>query len=890
MTLSPGSHLGPYEILAPIGAGGMGEVYRARDTRLERTVAIKILPAHLSDKPAAKERFEREARAISLLSHPNICHLYDVGTQDGVSFLVMEFLEGETLADRLARGPLPLEQVLRCGADICEGLEKAHRTGVVHRDLKPANIMLTKSGAKLMDFGLAKPAAGAIDAGSSLQKTISHPLTSEGSLVGTFQYMSPEQVEGKEVDARSDIFSLGAVLYEMATAKRAFPGKSQLSGASSILEQEPDPISAVRPMMPPEMDHIVSGCLAKDRDERFQTAHDVKLQLKWIATSGSQLRPPSARSSRERWILGSLVILLLAALAAVTLRPSREAAPTTWSSILAPEGTSFAYFAGPVAVSHDGRRLVFVATTSDGQDVVWVRALDAPTARALPGTAGASYPFWSRDDRQIGFFTAGKLKTTEAGGGPVVTLCDAAGARGGTWNASGVILFATTWGGIKRVPVSGATPTEITKPDPTMGVRSHRWPLFLPDGRHFLYLASNFRGGSGEIASINLGSLDSSESRVLFHARSNAAYIPGHILFVRNRLLMAQPFDELQLEVRGEPFPIAEQVQYDELTWRGVFSSSANGILAYQGGNTGANSHLVMLDRAGKPLRTVGTPGDLVIHRISPDGQRVAVSVLDSSVVNYQLWIYDLFREKETRLTFGPHRSRNPAWAPDGKTLIFTMNKNGPYDLYEKRSDGTGSEELILESESYKYPTDWSADGRYVAFSSNSAQQKTSVWILPRFGERKPYIFLQGDHNAGEARFSPDGRWVAYTSDESGRAEIYVTPFPQAASKWQVSAAGGTSPRWRRDGKELFYLAADSKLMAAEVAPGGSILQVGAVHPLFPVLLRTGPSRFELSSTSEQIGYDSAPDGSWFVVNAPPAGIPPPITLITNWSADPKRR
>ncbi|HET6372703.1 MAG TPA: protein kinase [Candidatus Polarisedimenticolia bacterium] len=890
MMLATGSRLGPYEILAPLGAGGMGEVYRARDTRLERIVAIKILPAHLSEKPAARERFEREAKAISSLNHPNICHLYDVGSQDGVSYLVMEYLEGETLAERLRKGPLTLDQILKYGVDICDGLETAHRTGVVHRDLKPANIMLTKSGARLMDFGLAKPSVATLGSGSSSLKTRSEPLTAEGSMVGTFQYMSPEQVEGKEVDGRSDVFSLGAVLYEMVTGKRAFEGKSQLSVASAILEKEPEPISVVKPMTPPEMERVVRVCLAKDPDARVQSAHDVRLQLEWIATGALRPRARAASSTRERWILITMLILLIVALAAVLLRPSRDAASATWSSILAPEGTSLAYFAGPVAVSHDGRKLAVVATTSDGKDVVWVRSLGAPDAQALPGTVGASYPFWSGDDRQIGFFAGGKLKTTEAVGGPVVIVCEAAGARGGAWNESGVILFSSTWGGVKRVSISGGTPAEITKLDPARGELSHRWPSFLPDGRHFFYLASNFRGGSAEAASIYLGSLDSTETKILFNARSNAAYIPGHLLFVRNRLLMAQPFDEQRLEIRGEPIPIVEQVQYDELTWRGVFSGSETGVLAYQGGNTGVNSRLVMFDRSGKQLRIIGTPGDLIIHRISPDGQRVAVSVMDPSVMNYQLRLHDLFGEKETRLTLGPHRSRNPVWSPDGKTIVFSMNKKGPYDLFEKRSDGTGSEELVWESGANKFATDWSADGRFVVYSSSSGTEKSAVWILPRFGERKPYVFVQGDHFVGEARFSPDGRWLAYTSDESGRAEIYVTPFPQAASKWQVSAEGGTSAKWRRDGKELYYLSADSRLVAVDVGTGGDIFQVGAARPLFQVLLRTGPSRFDLSSTSEQIGYDSAPDGTWFVVNSPPEGSPPPITLITNWSADLKRR
>ena len=890
MVLKPGSRLGPYEILSPLGAGGMGEVYRARDTRLDRTVAIKILPAHLSDKAAARDRFEREARAISALNHPSICQLYDVGSQDSgqgpIGYLVMEYLEGETLADRLARGPLPLDQVLKYGAEICEALAKAHRTGVVHRDLKPGNIMVTRSGVKLMDFGLAKALPSADGAASSL-KTASHALTAEGALVGTFRYMSPEQVEGKPLDGRSDIFSLGTVLYEMVTGRQAFQGQSQLSVASAILEKMPEPIHEVMPTAPPSIDHLVRSCLAKDPEERFQTAHDVKIQLKWIGTGAPLPHASARRSQRERWVLLSVMAVLAAALAFVSLSPRRDTTVETWSSILAPEKTSFAYFAGPASLSQDGRSLAFVATTSNGEDLVWVRSLSSPNAVALSGTTGASYPFWSSDSRHIGFFAGGKLKTIDAGGGPVVTLCDAIGARGGTWNESGVILFANTWGGIQRVSSSGGAPTTITTLDASGGELSHRWPYFLPDGRHFLYLATNFRGGSALAAAIRIGSLDATDSKILFTARSNAAYVPGHLLFVRDRLLMAQPFDEKRLEIRGQPIPIAEQVQFDELTWRGVFSGSRNGVLAYQGGNTGLNSQLIRVDRSGKPIATIGPPADLITQRVSPDGQRVAVSVLDMSVLNYQLWLYDLARGKESRLTFGTNRSRNPVWAPDGKTLLYALNKNGPYDLFEKRTDSTGSEELVLESGSSKYPSDWSSDGRYVAYGSTVARDWTSVMILPRFGDRKPFVFLQGEHNAGEARFSPDMRWVAYTSDESGRGEIYVTPFPQAASKWQVSTSGGMSPRWRRDGKELFYLGADSRLMAAEVDASGPIFQVGEVRPLFPALLRTGPSRFELGSTSEQIGYDSAPDGTWFVMNSPPAGTSAPITLITGWSPEP---
>jgi serine/threonine protein kinase/Tol biopolymer transport system component len=894
MALTSGTKLGPYEIVSPLGAGGMGEVYRARDTRLERDVAIKVLPANLSSDPNLRQRLEREAKAVSKLSHPHICTLYDIGHQDGVDFLVMELIEGETLEQRLTKGPLPPDQTTRYAAQIADALAKAHKLGFTHRDLKPANIMLTKAGAKLMDFGLAKQSGPAPLAAALTEMTMEQAkLTGEGTIVGTFQYMAPEQLEGKNADARTDIFALGEVMYEMATGKPAFSGKSRASLIASILTTEPPPITQLQPMTPPALERVVRKCLAKDPDERWQSASDLASELNWMAEGGSRAAEPTSvvaiRAGNERWIWMAAVVILLAAVAALYFHSSPNRPQPTWSSILAPEKTSFAYFAGPVDVSHNGQKLVFVGTTAEGQDVVWVRPLGAPNAQALAGTEGASYPFWSGDDRSIGFFSAGKLKTIDAAGGPVVTICDAAGSRGGTWNQSGVILFSTTWGGIYRVPSSGGTPTEITKLDASRRELSHRWPYFLPDGKHFFYLSANFASGSMETASAYLGSLDSGEVKLLFRARSNVAYTSGYVLYVRDRMLTAQAFDEKQLEIRGQPVPIVGQVQFDELTWRGVFSCSLNGILVYQGGNTGANSRLIMFDRAGKEIKTIGTPADSNNQRISRDGQRLAVGVLDTSIVNYQLWLYDLFREKETRLTFGPNRNSFPVWAPDGNSVVFASNKNGPYDIFEKRSDSTGSEELVLQSDANKYPTDWSSDGRFIAYSSTSPREgkpKIAQWLLPRFGDRKPYVLLQGEFNVGEGHFSPDGRWLAYTSDESGRAEIYVTPFPVGSSKWQVSSAGGSSPRWRRDGKELFYLAADSELMAAEV-DGGPIFQVGTVHSLFHLFLRTGPSRLDLSPTSGQIGYDAAPDGKWFVVNSPPAGSPPPITLITHWTPEP---
>jgi eukaryotic-like serine/threonine-protein kinase len=884
MALTSGAKLGPYEIVAPLGAGGMGEVYRARDTRLNRVVAIKILPPGLSRSAEAKSRFDREARAISSLSHPNICPLYDVGEQDGISYLVMEYLEGETLADRLRKGQLPLDQVLRVGAEICQGLEKAHRSGVVHRDLKPANIMLTKSGVKLLDFGLAKPTIAAVGAGSSLASlaTMSQPLTVEGMIVGTFQYMAPEQLEGKDADVRSDIFALGTVLYEMITGRRAFEGKTTASTIAAILASEPKPISSLQPMTPPTLDRVVTTSLAKDPDERFQTVHDLKLQLKWIAETGSPTAPRRIRPSRERWTWISVVAILLAGLLALYyhVSPNVVSQPTL-SYIPASEKTILAYFTGPVTVSHDGRTLAFVATTSEGRDLLWVRPLDAAEAQAVAGTEGASFPFWSGDDRSIGFFAGGRLKSVGAAGGPVVTICAASGPRGGTWNENGVILFATTWSGIYRVPSSGGTPAEVTKLDASHGETSHRWPYFLPDGQHFLY----FAGVSAEVASIHVAALDSGDTKLLFPARSNAAYTSGYVLYIRDRMLMAQAFDDNKLQIRGQAFPVAGQVLYDQLLWRGVFSCSANGILAFQGANNGPDSRLIMFDRAGKEIKTVGTPGDLNNHRISPDGQRLAVVELDSSVANYKLWVYDLFRGKKSRLTFGSNRDNSPVWAPDGKSLVFASIKKGPYDIFEKRSDTTGSEEPVLQSNATKYPTDWSPDGRFIAYTSTTpGNSNAAVGILPRFGDRKPYIFLRGDFDVGEAHFSPDGHWLAYSSDETGRSEIYVTPFPRGGSKWEVSAAGGSSPRWRRDGKELFYMAADSTLIAAEVGTSGSVFQVGALRPLFHLALRTGVTRLDLYGF---VGYDAAPDGKWFVVNSPPPGNPPPITLITNWTPKP---
>ncbi|HUK86680.1 MAG TPA: protein kinase, partial [Terriglobales bacterium] len=560
MPLTPGTKLGPYEIVAAAGAGGMGEVYRARDTRLDRTVAIKVLPAHLSDHPERRQRFDREARAISSLNHPNICTLYDVGHQEGVDYLVMEYMEGESLADRLQRGPLPPEQLLKYGVEICEGLEQAHRSGVVHRDLKPGNIMLTRTGAKLMDFGLAKtanPEASASALTASLAGPGGKPLTAEGMVVGTFQYMAPEQLEGKEADARSDVFALGSVLYEMATGKRAFTGKSQASVVAAILASEPQPISALRPMSPPTLDRLVKVCLAKDPEERWQTAHDVKLQLKWIAEGGSEAGVPAPLAARRRhaqtlaWAVAAVCLLAALALGAAWLLRAPKPELPLQASLLPPKDSSFAAF--NFAVSPDGRKLVFVARgASGGGNTLWVRPLDSIAAQPLAGTEDAQFPFWSPDSKSIGFFANHKLRRIDAAGGPVLALADAETPRGGSWSPDGTIVFApASVGGLWQIPAAGGAPTQLTQPANPGAERSHRWPSFLPDGRHLLYYNSSPSGPLGRPApaEVDAGSgiyvldIKTGHQSLVVRAISQGQYASGYVFYLDQGNLMAQPFE-----------------------------------------------------------------------------------------------------------------------------------------------------------------------------------------------------------------------------------------------------------------------------------------------------------------------------------------------------------
>jgi serine/threonine protein kinase/Tol biopolymer transport system component len=893
MTLAAGTRLGPYEILSPIGAGGMGEVYRARDTRLDRTVAVKVLPAAVSSSPEVRQRFEREAKTISQLSHPHICALYDVGSQDGVEYLVMELLEGETLSERLAKAPLPLEAALRYGQDIADALDKAHRRGIVHRDLKPGNVMLTASGVKLLDFGLAKAIQPEPTQGSLTSLPTRQGLTQEGTILGTFQYMAPEQLEGKDADARTDIWAFGCVLYEMATGQKAFSGTSQASLISSIMKENPAPISTLQPLTPPALDRVVRTCLAKDPEDRFHTAHDARLQLQWISEGGSGIGLPAPvaarRKSRERiaWALAAIASAAALGLAAFVLTHHRDPPRMVQTSILPPEKSAFLPDVGPMVMSPDGSRLAFVAGTPEGKILLWVRPLNGISAQPLAGTEGASYPFWSPDSRFLGFFAGGKLKKIDAAGGPPQALCDASPTgRGGTWNREGVIVFAAgPRDPLSSVSAAGGVPVPLSTLDQSKREFSQRLPSFLPDGRHFLYLSQAVpKAGQQSGDTISVGSLDSKERRPLVQVRSNVVFAPvqpgrsnGHLLYARDRTVVAQPFDAKTLRFTGEAVPVGESVGFFANFGYASFTASDNGLFAYQSGAAGGLSQLVWFDRTGKQLETVGAPADYYAARLSHDGRRVAVSIGDPQSGRQDIWIIDLQRGTSTRLTFGPTDNASPVWSADDSRVAFASNRQGGNDLFTKSSSGTGSDDpLLIEESSFKIPTDYSLDGRFLAFQSIATQSRAG-WDLWTFsiGDRKPAAFVAMPAAEVTPVFSPDGRWIAYASDESGKQEVYVQPFPASGGKWQISTSGGNQPVWSRDGREIFYAALDGKLMAVNVktSPG---FEAGAPQALFEMRLRSVVGR----------RYDVAPDGKRFLVNGPIGEVKSsPITLVQNWTA-----
>jgi Tol biopolymer transport system component len=876
MSIAAGSRLGPYEVLSVLGAGGMGEVYKARDTRLERTVAVKVLPSHMASSPETRQRFEREAKTISQLSHPHICALYDVGREGETEYLVMELLEGETLSDRLAKGALSLEQTLRYGVEIAEALDKAHRQGIVHRDLKPGNVMLTKSGVKLLDFGLAKAMAPAAPRGSLTSLPTQQGLTQEGTILGTFQYMAPEQLEGKEADGRTDIFALGAVLYEMATGKKAFSGTSQASLISAIMTGETPSISSVQPLSPPLLDRVARKCLAKDPEDRWQNAADLGSELKWIGEGGSQAGVAAPvvlrRRSRGRFVWTAVLLLVSAGLAwtvGLLRSRSRDAAPIRLS-LPAPEKATF----GPgSALSPDGSSLVFIASR-EGKQQLWLRLLSGSEARLLSGTDGAVNPFWSPDGRFVGFFADAKLKTIEVSSGAVKNLCDLTALEpfsAGSWNREGVIVFSPdAHSPIFRVSSAGGAPTQVTELGKAQKEGAHLWPEFLPDGRHFVFWVLG--GGKDGVA---VSSLDSKEKKLLIPGASRAVYAsPGVLLFVQGETLMAQPFDAARLRLSGEPVPIAER-----LDWQ--FSTGSNGLLAYRAGAIDARQ-LRWFDRSGRELTKVGKPGDYWEPALSPDGTRLALGVGSYTPVG-DILLLELARGSFSRFTPHPNDDATPVWSPDGKEIAYSSNPNGHFDLYKKDGGGAGGAELLFQSSNDKFPGDWSRDGKYLIYYDIDPKTKSDLWLLPMSGERKPALFLQTEFSETNGAFSPDGRWVAYNSDESGTMEIYVRPFPSSRGKWQVSTAGGGQPAWRNDGKELYYAAPDRKIMAVEIKPG-SDFSAGLPVPLFEA-----PIRLE-GITESHSAFVASADGQRFLVNTiNEEAAHVPITVVVNWAAELKK-
>ena len=871
MALTNGIRLGPYEIVAPAGAGGMGEVYRARDTRLDRTVAIKILPQHLTAKSVVTQRFQREARALSSLQHPHICTLYDVGHQDGIDFLVMEFLEGKTLADLLAKGPLPFEQVLRVGIEICGGLATAHLSGVVHRDLKPGNIMLTKAGAKLLDFGLAKPLDVAPAASLTTLATLSkamepaaRPLTAEGIIVGTLQYMSPEQLQGIEADERSDIFALGAVLYEMATGRRAFEGKSQTNVMVAILERDPPPISSLQPMSPPALDRLVTLCVAKNPDERLQSVHDIKLQLEWIAEGGSEAGiavPPAAPRSRSQiasWSISAICFLAAIALAAVSLFRPPQSAQAIRSSLPQPQGTAYEPY--NFAISPDGTRLAFVALGADGRDTLWVRSLSSSRAQQISGTEQASFPFWSPDSRSIGFFTDSKLKTVDITSSTVKVLADAPGGRGGTWNSEGTILFAPEiFGQLLTVSERGGAATPLTKISRLGSGQAHRWPLFLPDGKHFLFTVDWSSPDDSLQNGMYVGSLDSTDTRLISsELTGNVYFASGYLLYVQERSLMAQPFDTAKLQTTGAPVALAaEELEKQRGFSESGFSVSQNGLLIFQSAADSA-SRLVWYDSTGKELGQIPDSG-YEDPSISPDGRFLAVSSDDDHNGKYSIRVYDLKRGLSTRLADGG-KDEVPTWSRDAKHITFGAKGGLDVPISEVSADGSGSPQVLLKG-SRIVPCDWSADGHLVFMDFAKGLPSLKIY------NKKDQKVIPFAPRGAEAQFSPDGRWIAYTG-------ISVQPFPGPGGRIQISGGGDAQPRWSHDGRQIFYIQPDRKLMAASF--DSRTETAGVPHFLFQTRI--------VAPDYDMFQYDVAPDGR-FLINSLPADLSSPLTLVVNWPA-----
>jgi len=888
MALAPGSKLGPYEIVGLLGAGGMGEVYRARDTRLDRTVAIKILPQGLSDNTVLRQRFDREARAISSLNHPHICALYDVGHHDGTDYLVMEYLEGESLAARIEKGTLSTAELLRYASQIAEALDKAHREGIVHRDLKPGNVMLTKAGAKLLDFGLAK--AGEVLQGDiESSPTVSRSLTEEGAIVGTLRYMSPEQLEGKPIDARSDIFSFGAVLYEMATGMKAFEAKSKASLIAAILKEEPRPMRELQPMTPLQLEHVVKTCLAKDPDERPQSAHDLKLELNWIRESSgisdaSGLgveKPPVQRKVASLTLMAGVLAVAAIAELVLLLRPEKSRTELLEFAIPIQEE------ANHLALSADGRMLAFVSPNeASGTNMLNVERIGSSKVVVLPGTEGASYPFWSPDDAYVAFFAEGKLKKVATSGGLPQVIANAFSGRGGSWGRHGIIVYAPESGGwLWRVNADGSDGAPLT--DKIFDKKSevtHRWPVFLADGDRFLFWSGNFTNASDDRTSgIYVGSLTGKEKKLVLLAHSNLGYSNGYLFYLdEKRSLRAISVNTSKGTTSGEPRVIVDQVGFQPSTYWGAFSVAENGTVVYNPSVEAGLSILTWYDRAGKELGHVGDIGVLANPNLSPDGSQVAVDITDVRANNTGIWIDHLKHATISRFTFDTAEDVAGTWSRDG-TLVAFRSLQGPISVYLKQAQGLEQAKPIaaanIQVTDDIIPNSWSPDDKEILCTFQPVTGGSQLMLVPiSSGKMVPFFATKGSETNGQ--ISPDGKWVAYASIESGNSEIYVTTFPNAVGKWQVSHGGGAEPRWSGNGKEIFYIGAKGILTAASVNSAPTF-STGTLRPLFQ-----SHGRAPINS-ADLFTYDVTKDGQRFLVNryAKPQQVAP-LHVVLNANAE----
>ncbi len=866
----------------------MGEVYKARDTRLDRTVAVKVLPTHMAASPEVRQRFEREAKTISQLSHPHICALYDVGREGETEYLVMELLEGETLSDRLAKGPLPLEQTLRYGTQIAGALDKAHRQGIVHRDLKPGNVMITKSGVKLLDFGLAKAMAPPAPQASLTALPTQQGLTQEGTILGTFQYMAPEQLEGREADGRTDIFAFGAVLYEMSTGKKAFAGATQASLITAIMSADPPAISSVQSTSPAALDRVAKRCLAKDPEDRWQNAADLASELKWIGEPGSQAGATTAVGPRSRkreglaWATALLLAAALTALGASTMRRSSAVeAGAIHAVIPLPEKLDLQGEAIP-ELSPDGQAILF-SPDPDPKSQVWLRPLSSAQARPIPGTEGAEFAFWSPDGRSIGYFAEKKMMRIDVGGGTATTICaDVEGARGGTWGRDGTIVFSGGRNaGLSRVPAAGGSPESLTAPDSKRGDTSHRWPYFLPDGRHLVYFATPNTGDTGALF---FASLDGKENRLLVENASNGAFSAGRLLFVRNGVLFAQQFDPERGRLEGTPALVVEGVQTAFWgTHRALFSVSANGTLVFAPVPPFRRSTLSWFDRAGKRSEIVGGAQAYSVVALSPDSKRVVAGIADPSANHSDLWVIDLVKGSRSRLTYASGWTWSPVWSPDSSRVAYVRRGKKGEEIYARDASGATAEELLLDASDIGAGvslTDWSPDGSTLAFGvwRPKAGSNFDVWVLPLSGERKARPFVETKADESLPVFSPDGTWMAYQSDESGRNEIYAQPYPGPGGKVQISTEGGAHPAWPRNGKDLIFLGPGAKLMASEVQTRPA-WDAASPRPVFSDL-----------NLAEMLCGDQASDGQRLLTCVGASRTDSEgVRLVLNWPAELKK-